>query len=262
MRKYQLFGIPVMGILVPAAVIFLSAAVVNAEDLSEKIKGPVERTVDIRRRTQEAEDQWAAEKEKLTARYEMLEEKLGHLQEQNEELAKEIRYREDEIASLTKRIKDAGRISKEIKPYLRVVVDRLKRIVNTGSPFLMAERTKRVEALDTMLADPELDISEKYRKTMEAVLIEAEYGNTVEVYSEKIEAAGRPMQARIFRLGRVSLFFQSLDQEYSGYYDVLEKQWRFLPAKFNEDITMAIEMASKRRPIEVVNLPLGEIAVE
>jgi hypothetical protein len=261
MRKYRLPGVFQWRIPVLIILSFFTASGLSAGDFSEKIKRPVEQTLDIRHQTQQAEDRWVAEKEKLSTKFEMLEKQHQQLRDQHAKLEKETAYHATKIRTLTKQIEDADRISTEIHPYLVSVVDQLKSGKDDGPPFLTAERSDRINRLQTVLADPEVDISEKYRKTMEAVMIEVEYGNTIEVYSDRIVVDDRNVQARIFRFGRVSLFFQSLDGKQGGFYHALERRWKYLPDKFNRDIGIAVAMGSKRRPVDLVNLPIGRVAV-
>ncbi|MCP4686980.1 MAG: DUF3450 domain-containing protein, partial [Desulfobacterales bacterium] len=100
---------------------------------------------------------------------------------------------------------------------------------------------------------------ERFRKVMEALFVEAEYGNTVEVYQEKIVLEGKTVLADIFRLGRISLFFQTLDQTTAGFFDPAQAAWRAAPSNYRREIDAAMEMGAKRRPVELLSLPLGRI---
>jgi hypothetical protein len=95
---------------------------------------------------------------------------------------------------------------------------------------------------------------------MEALLVEAEYGSTIEVYQQTIDVDGAPSLVNVFRLGRISLFYQTLDQKRCGFYDVAATGWRPLPTAFNRCIQTAIEIGAKRRPVELLTLPLGRMA--
>jgi hypothetical protein len=97
---------------------------------------------------------------------------------------------------------------------------------------------------------------------MEALFIEAEYGNTIEVYQEKILLADEDMLVNVLRLGRISLFFETLDQQTAGYFDLAENLWRTLPQSANRDIRIAMEIGYKRRPADIVSLPLGRIGLK
>lgn len=248
-----LFGIGIMG--------FKTVNSEEIEHFSDTVKKPVHETIRIRQETQKSEDDWALEKEKLLARYDALTHEHKRLVEARADLRKDIASNTEAVLSLEKKISEISRISIEIRPYLNMVFDRLKALVDDGAPFLMQERRTRIQNLHRILDDPQVSISEKYRKTTEAVLIEAEYGNSVEVYPQQIFLEEREIQANIFRLGRVSLFFQSLDQTLTGYFNVGSGRWQILPKKYNRDINTAIEIGAKRRPVDLVNLPLGRISL-
>jgi hypothetical protein len=127
---------------------------------------------------------------------------------------------------------------------------------------LIEERTARLENLRETLDDPAVAMGEKFRKAMEALFIEAEYGNTVETYQEKIEIKGEEVLATVFRLGNMALFFETLDRESVGYFDLAENNWTPLSPEANREIRAAVEIASKVRPAEIVSLPLGRIIVK
>jgi hypothetical protein len=96
---------------------------------------------------------------------------------------------------------------------------------------------------------------------METLLIEAEYGNTIEVYQETIAVEDQSILVNIFRLGRISIFYQTLDEKSSGFYDISLEAWRQLPRSYNHGIQTAINIGAKRQPVELLTLPLGRIAV-
>ena len=112
------------------------------------------------------------------------------------------------------------------------------------------------------MENPDTSSSELFRRIMEAVLVEAEYGNTVEVYREKININEKQIMACIFRLGRISLFFKTPDNRLTGYFNPGSGKWVELPEKYNREIGNAIEIAAKRRSIELVTLPVGRIAAK
>ena len=113
-----------------------------------------------------------------------------------------------------------------------------------------------------MMVDPDESAAEKFRRVFEALQIEAEYGTNVEVVQETITLDGGSVLADIFRLGRVSLFCQTIDGKRSGSYDVAQQTWQRLPEDTNRDISRAIAMARLERSIELVKLPLGRIVTQ
>lgn len=79
----------------------------------------------------------------------------------------------------------------------------------------------------------------------------------MKVYREKIAVEDEAVLVDVFRLGRTALFFQTLDQETCGYRDTAAAQWVRLPRKANRGIRAAMEIRAKRRPADIVSLPLG-----
>jgi hypothetical protein len=65
----------------------------------------------------------------------------------------------------------------------------------------------------------------------------------------------------IFRLGRVSLFFLSLDQKAAAYFNVSQKLWQPLPEDNLLAIRSAVEIGQKHRSVELLSLPLGKLSV-
>jgi hypothetical protein len=67
------------------------------------------------------------------------------------------------------------------------------------------------------------------------------------------------MLVDIFRLGRVCLLYQSLDHKSCGFYNVAASAWQPLSGAYNRPIAAAMEIGAKRRPAELLTLPLGRI---
>ena len=63
----------------------------------------------------------------------------------------------------------------------------------------------------------------------------------------------------VFRLGRLNLFYLTLDQEHCGFYNEAERTWQPLDESFLRPLKSAVAMAAKRQPVEMVSLPLGRM---
>ena len=230
--------------------------------VSKDIEAPVDKAVDTRQATQEAREKWEAERQKLADEYDRLKDENEQLVFTNKNLTQKAASLEKENAGLTAEKEEALRIRTELSPFLKEVVTRLSTLVASDAPFLTEERKTRLLRLDAILNDGDITVAEKYRKTMEALFVEAEYGNTVEVYREKIIMNGSEVLGDIFRMGRVSLFFLTLDRGSAGLFDVASNQWRPLDKTQVPAIEAVVEMAAKHRPMEVVPLPIGGLARE
>lgn len=230
--------------------------------VTKDIEAPVDTAVDTRQATQQSREKWDAQRQKLSEEYDRLKTENEQLAFSNKNLTQKAGDLEKSIQDLTREKEECRRIRTELAPFLKVMLGRLKSLVAADAPFLSRERKDRLARLTVILDDPEITIAEKYRKMMEALFVEAEYGNTVEVYREKIVVAETEVLADIFRMGRVALFFLALDRESAGLFHVAKNQWQTLGKGQVPAIEAVVEMAGKHRPMEVVTLPIGAIASE
>jgi hypothetical protein len=230
-------------------------------DIERKIEKPVGQSIKTRQASQRAEEKWRSEKEKLTDHFEQLQAEQTQLRQQRQELQDYVDATRKRIAAKEKQLADIEQISHQIQPFLKEMLALLKTHVSDDLPFLSEEREKRIESIEHLLIDPDISISEKYRKIMEAFLVEAEYGMTIETYQKTISIDGQSMLVDIFRLGRLSLFYQSLDHKQCGFYNIAAKAWQPLPVSHNPAIHAAIDIAAKRKPVEMLTLPVGRMVI-
>jgi DNA repair exonuclease SbcCD ATPase subunit len=252
----------IIPLLIVSSLLILLKGPVNGSQTEQRIEQPVRQSIDTRQATQKEEEQWRLEKEKLVARFEQLQDQEKQLTEQIKRSNQQIASTKTRINAKEKQLADIEEISRQIQPFVQEIFNALKLQVADGYPFLMEERQGRLRRLETVISDPDVDISEKYRKVMEALLVEAEYGFTIEAYQETIAIDGQSMLADIFRLGRINLFYQSLDRKRCGFYNAADDVWQSLNTVHNPAIRTAIDIAAKRRPIELLYLPVGRMVLQ
>lgn len=226
---------------------------------TDQIKKPVAESIRIRQDTQEHEQKWRDDRERLLTRLGTLEEAQKRLILQRTALDEKVAGLKSRIAGKEIQLEDIGAIQKEITPMIAALIEELRNFVAADQPFLGEERRTRLARLVDLRDDPEVPVSEKFRKVLEAMLVETEYGNTIEVYQETIATNGGEMLVDIFRLGRVGLFYQSLDHKSCGFFNVAVSAWQPLPGVYNRSIAAAMEIGAKRRPAELLTLPLGRV---
>ncbi len=243
------------------AVFLTGPNMVLGDNYVEQVKKPIRQSIIIRQETQQNRERWEAERQDLTTRLQTLQRKNRQLIAAQNALQTQLTANRQKADQYKQQIINSTLLSREIRPYLELVYQKLAEQVAMDRTFLENERQHRLNKLRLMLDDPDITISEKYRRTMEALFIEAEYGNSVETYRKTIMSGERELTANIFRLGRVSVFFQSPDKSRTGFYDHSDRSWKEFPASYNREINTAFEIAAKRRPIKLVNLPLGRLAI-
>jgi hypothetical protein len=229
------------------------------EPPAERVKETVTGTVELRQETQKKEDRWALEKAELQARYQASKAHIETLEKQAALWGRKVEVLQEQVDELNRRIEESERLEANLGEILEAVMSRLEGWVEKDLPFLPEERAKRLSFLRETLAHTDNSGAEKLRQLLEALLVECEYGDTVEVYEQRIQVDGEPVFATIFRLGRLSIFWQTPDGARVGEYDRVAKSWVELPSKYARSISAAVEMAEKRRPVELLRLPVGRL---
>ena len=136
------------------------------------------------------------------------------------------------------------------------MVDALDQFVQLDLPFNTETRTERVANLKSLLNSAEVTLAEKYRLILDAYSIERDYGNFVAVDTGKLNIDGKEILVDFFRLGRVSLYAQSLDQKSAWMYNAETKGWEKLDDSYLRDITKGIRIARKQGAPDLFALPI------
>ncbi len=223
------------------------------------VKEVVTGTVDIQQDTQKKKAYWIKEKAQLEARYRSATAHTESLERLRAQLGKKIKATQNEVQGLHRRLEESSRLEQGLQEIMEALFLKLEARINNDLPFLPEERTNRLSSIKETMAQEDLSSSDKLRRLFEALQIESEYGDTVEVYQQQIIVAGQPIFADIFRLGRLSIFWQTPDGKRVGEYDRVAKKWVALPAVQKKEIQKAVDMANKRRPIELIELPIGRL---
>jgi small-conductance mechanosensitive channel len=244
------------------AVLLTATGRPGAEDFTDRLKKPIHESVAIRQKTQQERERWQTEKEKQVAAYEALEARRDALLAAREALGKDLDQQQARNRELADQLSKLEAISRDIEPFLEGIRASLAEHLRRDPALLPKERGARLQRLEKLLNDPSVDIAEKYRKTMEALFIEAEYGNTVDTYQQTILIAGQPVTVTILRLGRLALFYQSIDATTCGIYDRGSATWKPLAEKYNKAIRTALAIVRKQRPAQMVALPIGRLVAK
>jgi hypothetical protein len=94
---------------------------------------------------------------------------------------------------------------------------------------------------------------------MEALLVEAEYGFTNDIYQRTIIIETAPVLVDIFRLGRLGLFYLSLDKKQCGFYNVATSSWQPFAVKYLPEVRKAVAIGLRQQPAELLDIPIGRM---
>lgn len=170
----------------------------------------------------------------------------------NNQLSKIIDSQKEELKSLNQQIIDIEQTQKNIFPLMIDMIKSLKMLVQKDTPFLLEERTNRVKRLESILDKADIQTHEKYRLILEAFKVEYDYAKTIESYQEKLN----DKTYNFLRLGRVALYYQSLDLKEYGYYNKSTRKWDIIEdSNSKSNIRKAIKIAKKQQNVDFLNLP-------
>lgn len=233
----------------------------GADSGAEALIDSASSTVAILKRLQKEKDRWALEKTALIKQRNGLKNDIEDLTSTKADLELLLDKTRKSVAELEQAtgVKDGDSLSGDVDRLLRKVLGRLETRVEAGLPFLLRERGARLDYLRELLDDEGVTLGEKYRRIMEAVLIEAEYAGSVEVYQETVTVQGDELTVNVLRVGSGALFYQSPDGLNVGRFSRDNRLWESLPDKYVSNITRAMEIARHQRAAEIVELPLGKV---
>ena len=147
-------------------------------------------------------------------------------------------------------------VRRELFPLMIEMIDLLDRFIELDQPLLLVERKARLAALRENINRSNVTLGEKYRRVIEAYQIEAEYGRSIEAYEGSLKIGDRDLTVDFLRVGRLALYYVSLDGSEAGLWHPAEKQWQDLDADFLPLLDFALRVARKQAPPNLLQLPL------
>jgi hypothetical protein len=158
----------------------------------------------------------------------------------------EIARREAELEAL-----EATR--RQMLPLMGRMVAVLGEVIAIDAPFLPTERRLRQSQLAALMDRADLGPGEKLRRILEAYQVEARYGQTLEAYTGPLDEA---RTVEFLRLGRVGLYYLTLDGAEAGVWDRDAGRWAVLDPSYREPLQQALRIARRQAPPDLVRLPV------
>ncbi len=227
----------------------------EASTVYEKTRQAVAREI----KAQQQADQWSQEKEQLISEIRQSKTQLEWAQYQSKKYAAYIQREKEKIAELKRQKKEMRSLRRNLEPYLEELITGLEDFITSDLKFLSQERAERIQFLRDSVNDYHLGMSEKLQRVLEALLVEAEYGRSIEAHSATLEVEGQTIEAEVLRIGRIAVFFHSMDGEKVGRWNPEKESWDYISSNFSRAIGNAIEMAKQQKSVELVDLPIGRI---
>ena len=183
--------------------------------------------------------------------------RLDSLTIYNDQLSKLITSQQGEIGSIERQTEEIETIETGALPLMIEMIAALGELVAADVPFLLGEREKRVGRLRELIDRADVTAGEKFRRVMEAYLVEVEFGRTIEAYRGELEQAGAVRTVDFLRVGRVGLYYQTLDGVETGRWNPGSREWEILDDDARRPVQTGLRIARKQAPPELLTLPVN-----
>lgn len=197
------------------------------------------------------DDDEAAQSESATQTYARLRAEIDHFTRHNAYIEGLIDSQAANITSLEAQLAGLDATAASLEPLMTRMYSELEDFVDADLPFLRSERAVGLDRLADLMAQ-EGNVSEKFRRLLEAIQIELEYGRTFATYSGVL-ADGRAVD--FVHVGRIAFLYRTVDGLESGYWDAAQGAW--VVAEGNDrEIRDALSMAKEQVAPDLLVLPV------
>ena len=192
----------------------------------------------------------------LLADYQSTSKEYDSLKLYNDQVQKIINSQIEEIENILTKIDELDQTNQRIVPFMLRMIDGLENFIQLDIPFLMDERTDRLNNLKVTMDRGDVSTSEKFRLIVEAYKTELEYGRTIEAYRDNIIIDDVETSADFLRVGRIALTYLTVDGSKGGYWDTNTQTWEKASSSIKRSTEDALKVASKQAPPALIKIPV------
>jgi hypothetical protein len=217
-----------------------------------------ESRADANATAQKQVDSVADQTEKIVNDYRAVTKVVDGLKIYNALLQTQIRNQEAEMNALSDSISNVALIERQIVPLMTRMVDALEDFISLDTPFLLKERTERIDRLRETLERSDVTAAEKFRHVIEGYQIENDYGRTIEAYKGSTEINGNEIEVDFLRIGRVALLYQTVGGATTGAWDAETGGFIELPpATYQAQVAAGLKVARKQVAPDLLIVPVA-----
>ena len=193
----------------------------------------------------------------LTDQYRAINKEIDGLKVYNRLMSAQVQGQEATLEDIEISMDQVDVINRQIFPLMERMIDGLDQSVALDIPFLLEERTNRVDGLKLLMSRSDVSVAEKFRKVMEAYQIELDYGSSAEFYKQSLDLGGDfgIRDYNMLRVGRIGLYFQSDDSSINGIWDAEQGAW-VVDDEHRAEIRKGLRMARQLIAPELMLIPL------
>ncbi len=198
----------------------------------------------------------------MRAEIEQLEQEIKNLEVYRDHLTALLANQEEEVVSFESQIDEIQDTRQGVVPLMYQMIDALASHIEQDVPIRVEARNNRVSGLQAMMSRADVSDAEKYRRILEAYMIEMDYGTKIAVYQGNIEFEGQQLDVEKFYLGRLSLLAKSSNGARYWSWDQSQNEWLLVDAKTHKDLEQAFRLADKQIAPTLLTLPVSLTSAE
>lgn len=231
-----------------------------AQAQDQSLEPVVENAAEINqsaRQSQLTVDNIAESMQERLQQYKQIMKEIDGLQVYTRQLKQQVDNQQQEMSDLNESIDQVSFVERQVTPLMMRMIESLETFVELDVPFLAEEREQRINGLKELMQRANVEVSEKFRRVMEAYQIETDYGRNIEAYTAEHSVNGGEKQDVTFlRIGRVALIYKTRDGQHLGIWDQQQREWKPLDSSHLIAIDQAISIARKQKAPDLLMLPL------
>ena len=244
------------GVAILAASLLAASGSVFAQSVDQVLQAQ-DRRLDLAQQSQERINGIVEGTRSLEDQYRSINKEIDGLKVYNRLMMAQTSGQDAVLEDIALSMDQVDVINRQIFPLMERMIDGLEQSLALDVPFLMEERTDRINNLKDIMERSDVSVAEKFRKVMEAYQIENDYGTSVDHYTSTIELDdGSIRDYTVLRVGRIGLYFQSENAEITGRWSMDEDRW-VLDDSARSEIQKAIRMAKDLVAPELILIPVS-----
>jgi hypothetical protein len=231
-----------------------------AQDAADRALADSEALMQEAARSQQRIDQLDDATREALRRYRDALQEREQLTAYNARLRDMVEAQRGELESLQSQLASIEETQQAVLPMLQRMVESLERFVELDLPFQPEERAERLTQLRELMVRADVSLAEKYRRVLEAYQIESEYGRSLEAWRGTLVEGDSTRVVDFLRLGRLMLFYQTLDGREQGYWDFRQAAWSTLPDDYRRSLQQGLSIARQQQTPVMLRLPLPPVS--
>lgn len=240
------------------SVILYSCTAISAEpvnELNSQMLAAQQKTAKVQGEIDQLHEKTAG----ILTEYRRLTAQIAAAQLYQKQLESSLQQQEQTIGELKQQLQSVADIDQQINPLMLEMAQSLHQFIEADLPFVKQQRLAAVSMLLQNLGSLESPVSDKFQQVLDAYMTEDQYGRAMSTFQGSVHQNGQSIAVNFLRLGRVALYYQTLDQKSSARWSRQSQDWIVLDGASNADLKEAVQIALAKKTPSLVNFVLPKV---